>query len=185
MTVRAATSRWEVYRHIAVVGTGMVVLALLALAVAWIFAGRITRRLARPMEELSRAARRLGEGDFTARGPTSGIPEIDAVGVALAETADRLGQVLARERAFSSDASHQLRTPLAGLRLAIETALESGDTDARSALRAALAAADRLQVNIEDLLATPTHRRPQPPAQRRTRSCPCCSTTPGYTDAAG
>ena len=164
MTVRAATSRWEVYRHVAVIGIGMVALALLALAVAWIFAVRITRRLARPMEELSQAARRLGEGDFTARGPISGIPEIDAVGASLAETADRLGQVLARERAFSSDASHQLRTPLAGLRLGIETALESGDTDARTALRAALAAADRLQVTVEDLLALArdTHEAAEP-----------------------
>ncbi len=153
MTVRAATSRWEVYRHVSIIGAVMTVLATLALTIAWIFALQITRRLTLPLEQLSRAARRLGEGDFTARGPTSGIPEIDAVGAALTDTADRLGQVLARERAFSSDASHQLRTPLAGLRLGIETALESPDTDARTALRAALTAADRLQVTIEDLLA--------------------------------
>ncbi|MBA3907421.1 MAG: HAMP domain-containing protein, partial [Pseudonocardiales bacterium] len=153
MTVRAATSRSEVYRHVTLIAAGMAVLAVLALAIAWIFALRITRRLTRPLEELSRAARRLGQGDFTARGPASGIPEIDAVGAALAETADRLGQVLDRERAFSSDASHQLRTPLAGLRLGIETALESPDADGRTALRAALAAADRLQITIEDLLA--------------------------------
>ncbi len=164
MTVRAATSRWEVYRHVTIIAAGMAVLAVLALAIAWIFALRITRRLSRPLEELSRAARRLGEGDFTARGPASGIPEIDAVGAALAETADRLGQVLARERAFSSDASHQLRTPLAGLRLGIESALESPDTDARTALRAALGAADRLQVTIEDLLALArdTHQAAEP-----------------------
>jgi signal transduction histidine kinase len=164
MTVRAATSRWEVYRHVSVIGAGMVVLAVVALAIAWIFALRITRRLVRPLEDLSRAARRLGEGDFTARGPTSGIPEIDAVSDSLADTADRLGQVLARERAFSSDASHQLRTPLAGLRMGLELALESRTIDARTALQNALAAADRLQVTIEDLLALArdTHQAAEP-----------------------
>ncbi len=164
MTVRAATTRWEVYRHVSVIGAGMVVLAVVALAIAWIFALRITRRLARPLEDLSRAARRLGEGDFTARGPTSGIPEIDAVSDSLADTADRLGQVLARERAFSSDASHQLRTPLAGLRMGLELALESRTIDPRTALQNALSAADRLQVTIEDLLtlARDTHQAAEP-----------------------
>ncbi len=160
LTVRAASSRWDLYHHAVVVAAGMVVVGVLAPAAAWFLARQLALRLARPLQELARAARRLGDGDFTARGPASGIPEIDAVSDALADTADRIDTALARERAFSADASHQLRTPLAGLRLRLEAALEAPDADPRPALRAAVIAADRLQATVDDLLelARDTHR---------------------------
>ena len=161
MTVRAATSRWEVYCNVGMVGLAMVALAVLALGTAWFFARRLSERLTRPLAALSHAARRLGDGDFTARGPVSGIIEIDGVGRALADTADRIDRVLARERAFSADVSHQLRTPLAGLRLGLEAAWEDPTTtDLRAAVGTAIAAADRLHTIVEDLLALArdTHR---------------------------
>lgn len=160
LTVRAATTDVEVYRPLAVVGTGMLALAVLAVITAAVLSRRLARHLTRPLEELAAASRRLGNGDFTARGPLVGLPEIDAVTRALAETADRIDLALARERAFSADASHQLRTPLAGLRFGLEAALETPEADAVPAIRAAIRAADRLQTTVEDLLdlARDTHR---------------------------
>jgi signal transduction histidine kinase len=81
------------------------------------------------------------------------VPEIDDVADSLSRSAHRVERTLARERAFSTDASHQLRTPLAGLRLQLETALEGPDTKLRHAIGTAIGAADRLELTITDLLA--------------------------------
>lgn len=60
--------------------------------------------------------------------------------------------VVERERRFAAEAAHDLRTPLAALRLQLEEALMYSDTDPRSALTTALRCLDRLQQAITDLL---------------------------------
>jgi signal transduction histidine kinase len=128
---------------VSLVAIGIILAAILAAVI-------LGRRLALPLERLATAARRLGEGDFSARAPRARIAEIDAVGGAFDRTAERLDELVQRERSFSADASHQLRTPLAALRLELE-AMELRESGHRE-LPASLAQVDRLQSTIDTLL---------------------------------
>ena len=151
--VLVTEDRTDVLGEVVVIWGAMAGLAAAAVTVTWLLARQQARRLARPLEDLEESARRLGDGDFSVRTRRGGIEEIDAVGAALDATAMRLDDLLARERAFSADASHQLRTPLSGMRLRLEAALERTDADPRQAIAASLVDADRLEAIIDELLA--------------------------------
>jgi signal transduction histidine kinase len=126
--------------------------AALALVVLSIVAALVLgRRLALPLERLTATARRLGDGDFSVRAPRSDVSEIDAVGRALDATAERLDTMLEHERAFTADTSHQLRTPLAALRIELESLELDGVAPERVAV--ALDQAARLEQTIETLVA--------------------------------
>ena len=150
--VRAAEARSDVDRQILKAWSVLALLALAVLGVTAALAYWQSRRLTRPLKRLAAASTRLGDGDFTVRNEPSGVPEIDAVGQALDSTAARLGDALERERSFSADASHQLRTPLTGLRLTLERA-ELGAVADSKLLADAIAQVDRLDSTITQLLA--------------------------------
>jgi signal transduction histidine kinase len=126
---------------------------------AWPVGRRQARRLALPLEDLAVTAPRLGEGDFRRPQP-AGWDQGDRLGgTTLDSTAVRLDDLLTRERACSADASPQLRTPLAGLRLRLEAATEHSDRDLRPAVIASPAEADRLAAIIDELLALARDQR--------------------------
>ncbi len=127
-------------------------LAAAATAIATLMALLLSARITRPIRALRDATVQLGTGDFAIDPPPSTIPELSQTATALAATAQRLGELITRERDFSADASHQLRTPLTGMRAMIETELSFPRPDHRDALREALTDIDRLDATITELI---------------------------------
>ena len=137
----------------------MGLLGLLVIAATALVARRQASRLARPVGDLTDAVRQLGDGDFAIEAPASGVDELDAAGHALTATAERLRKLVARERTFSADVSHQLLTPLTGLRLTLENAA-TGATDPAVTVGEALESVDRLEATVSELLKLARADRP-------------------------
>ena len=95
--------------------------------------------------------RALGDGDFTVRAERWACAKRIPRAGPWRTPAAQLGDLLGRERAFSSDVSHQLRTPLTALMVGLEGALDRPDADLRSAIRDALSRGEHLSTTINDL----------------------------------
>jgi signal transduction histidine kinase len=134
---------------LALVAIGVFAL-ILGLALAWFLASSLSR----PLRNLASTARRLEAGDLEARAEVTGAAEQKEVSAAFNDMADRLGVVLAAQREFVANASHQLRTPLTGLRLRIESARLKigGEAEAAAELEAAEREVERLARLLTSLL---------------------------------
>jgi signal transduction histidine kinase len=131
------------------VGVAAVVLVAMA-GIGW----AIARSMTRPLRDLTGAANRFATGDLTTTEPDPDAPpEIAALGATMNTMAQRLDQLLAEQREFVADASHQLRTPLSALRLRLEN-LQSDPASPEEAeeLGAAIDETNRLAGLVGDLL---------------------------------
>ena len=141
---------------LALIGIGALALVL-GLGVAWILAGSI----ARPLRSLGDAARRRAAGDSEARAPERGSASRSRWHDEFNEMADRLDAVLESQRAFVADASHQLRTPLTGLRLRLEAAgVKTDDPAVRKELEAAERESARAEGLVSELLELASSEEP-------------------------
>lgn len=151
--VLVTSNRSQVDTRIALAWTAMLGLATLAVLATALIARVYSRRLTGPVRSLVDTAGRMGAGDFTARANTTGISDLDTLATAMNLSAERIASTIRRERAFSADASHQLRTPLTGLRLELEAALADPDNEPRQRIIGALDTLDRLETTVAALLA--------------------------------
>jgi signal transduction histidine kinase len=139
----------------------LVLVVLLAVAVA---TRPFVHRLSRPLERLTEAARRLGGGDLAARAPTGAprarwwrrrhapVDELTELTRAFNDMAERVERLVRGQTELLANVSHELRSPLTRLRLALALLPREGATEARL-LEAErdLAELERL---IDDVLAT-------------------------------
>jgi signal transduction histidine kinase len=128
-------------------------IAAVVLAAASLAALRFARMTVRPLATLERASAAAGEGDLEVRAPLEGPPEIRSLARSFNEMIARLEELVRSQEAFVADASHELRSPLAALRLRLEN-LESEVSAAGGAdLEAASREANRLVRVVDALLA--------------------------------
>jgi signal transduction histidine kinase len=114
----------------------------------------VAQQIARPIRRLDRAARRVSTGDLDATVAVEGSTEQRSLARAFNEMTQRVKRLLRGQQDFVADASHQLRTPLTGLRLRLEALEERSRDDGAGAseLEAALGEIDRLSLIVEELL---------------------------------
>jgi signal transduction histidine kinase len=122
---------------------------LLALAIASV---PLARGITAPLERLTAAVRRLGEGDLSARAGLRGRGEVGELGRAFDEMAGRLERLVRAERELLANVSHELRTPLARIRVALELAAEGDQERARRYLSEIGTDLTELERMVEDVL---------------------------------
>ena len=104
-------------------------LAVLVLAAAAAIGAYAARRITAPLRELNGMASKFSDGDLTARSRVTGPPETQTLARTLNQGAERLDTLVASQRIFVADASHQLRTPLTALRLSLDNIADGTDDE--------------------------------------------------------
>ena len=115
----------------------------------------VVARGLRPVRRLARDIAAVNEDDLAARVGVSDLPdEILPVAERLNELLERLEAAFARERSFTSDVAHELRTPLAGIRSTLEVALscQRSTDEYQESLVDTLEISKQLQAMVENLL---------------------------------
>lgn len=135
----------------------------------WIFAVvvllcyALARHLSSPVRTLQLAVEKFGKGDLSARAPAKRRDELGGLARTFNQMAERIQTLVTAERRLLMDISHELRSPLARLAVAVELARSGHDHDA--SLDRIQKEADRLNAMVGELLeitraeGDPAHRK--------------------------
>ncbi len=127
--------------------------AAVGLLAAAIFAVMLGRWVGRPLSDLDAAAQKLGGGALDTRSPTGhGPPEVRRLALTFNTMAGRLEALVHGHQAMMADVSHQLRTPLAALRLRLDLLTQDADHATAAELTAAQGEIARLSRLVDGLL---------------------------------
>ena len=97
------------------VSAGLVILGLTILASLW-----LARWIALPIRTLTLATEAIAAGDLDQQVPSAGPDEVQRLAHSFNRMAERVKDLLERQRAFAANAAHELRSPLTGLGLRLD-----------------------------------------------------------------
>ncbi len=118
-------------------------LGLMALAVA-LGSYPIVRRLTKRLEALDRGVRQWGDGDLSLRLPDQGHDEVAALAKGFNAAAQRVQALLLSHKALLANASHELRSPLARIRMGLELMEPQANTQFKEEIRRNIQELDQL-----------------------------------------
>ncbi|CAB4918230.1 unannotated protein [freshwater metagenome] len=151
--VRVTQSVAAVNRAVRRTWLGLGLIGLVVLALGLLVGALVARLIARPIVRLEQAAQQVADGDLDARAVVEGTLEQRTLSRTFNAMTERLVVLLSVQRQFVADASHQLRTPLTGLRLRLEAARgEATTAQQETDLDAAIGEVDRLTGIVDGLL---------------------------------
>ena len=111
----------------------------------------VARRLTQRLEALQRGVQRWGEGDLSARLPEGGQDEVADLSRRFNAAAERVQSLMASQAALLqsqksllANASHELRSPLARIRMAVELSGTQGSPAARDEIQRSITELDQL-----------------------------------------
>jgi signal transduction histidine kinase len=110
----------------------------------------LARQLTSPLRTMQKTIELFGRGDFTARVNSRRADELGQLGRAVDQMAERIESLLKSQRRLLQDISHELRSPLARLGVAVELARGGGDPEI--AFNRIEREADRLNVLVGELI---------------------------------
>lgn len=110
----------------------------------------LARHLTAPLRSMQKTIERFGKGDFSARVNSRRGDELGQLGRTVDQMAERIDLLLKSQKRLLQDISHELRSPLARLGVAVE--LARGGGDATTALNRVEREADRLNTLVGELI---------------------------------
>ena len=132
--------------------TRLVAIVLLSvLLIASVFAWAIAGRVLAPLRDLTDTARTISDSDLTRRIAVSGRDEVAELGRTFNAMLDRLQAAFDAQRAFVSDASHELRTPITIVRGHLEL-MGDDERERRETIALVTDELDRMSRFVDDLL---------------------------------
>jgi signal transduction histidine kinase len=152
--VRAAESREDADETIGAVTSSLLAGVPILLVLVGLLAWRTTRTALQPVHRITREAASLGAADLSARVavPTT-ADEIRDLAVTMNEMLGRIERAMERQRRFTADASHELRSPIASIRTQIDVAaMDPTGVSVAQAAPDLLAELDRVELLRADLL---------------------------------
>lgn len=107
----------------------MILYFLIAAAVAMVIALVFSRVITRPIVSLTRSIQRMGRGDFSVRVPVKGSGELRRLSETFNTMSEKLEMLDKSRNQFVSNASHELKTPLATMKILLESIIYQPDMD--------------------------------------------------------